>query len=281
MKLLRWGTAGREKPGMLDASGVMRDLSGIVDDIAGATLLPEGLERLRKLDPKTLPAVPGNPRLGPPVGRVPNFLCAGLNYADHAKEAGVAVPREALLFVKSTTCICGPNDDVIIPPGSTKLDWEVELGFVIGKPGAYIKEENWRDHVAGYFVANDVSERAFQLEGTGQWVKGKSNPTFGPLGPWLVTADEVPDPQNLKLWLEVDGHRYQDGTTATMVYGVQYLVSYISRFMALATGDVIITGTPPGVGMGQKPPVWLKAGNVITLGVEGLGTQRQTVVPSR
>lgn len=278
MKLVRWGAAGREKPGLIDGTGVLRDLSGVVDDIAGPVLLPEGLAKLRALDPKSLPAVPGTPRLGAPVGRVPNFLCAGLNYADHAKEAGVEVPREALLFVKHTSCICGPNDDVVVPPGSTKLDWEVELGFVIGKPGAYIKPENWKDHVAGYFVANDVSERAFQLEGTGQWVKGKSNPTFGPLGPWLVTADEVPDPQNLKLWLEVDGKRYQDGSTATMVYGVAYLVSYISRFMALSTGDVIITGTPPGVGLGQKPPVFLKAGQVMTLGVEGLGTQRQKVV---
>lgn len=278
MKLVRWGSAGREKPGLLDEGGVLRDLTGVVDDIAGQTLLPQSLERLRALDSKTLPAVPGKPRLGPPVGRVPNFICAGLNYSDHAKEAGAEVPREPLLFVKATSCICGPNDDVIVPPGAQKLDWEVELGVVIGKPGAYIKEENWRDHVAGYLVANDVSERDYQMGGTGQWVKGKSNPTFGPLGPWLVTPDEVPDPQNLKLWLEVDGKRYQDGSTATMVFGVAHLISFVSRFLALSSGDVIITGTPPGVGLGQKPPVFLRPGQVMTLGVEGLGTQRQRVV---
>jgi 2-keto-4-pentenoate hydratase/2-oxohepta-3-ene-1,7-dioic acid hydratase in catechol pathway len=280
MKLLRWGEAGQERPGLLDRDGILRDLSGLVGDIAGDVLLPEGLDRLRALDAAKLPAVAGRPRLGPPVGQVPNFIAVGLNYADHAKEAGVEVPREPLLFPKHTSCICGPNDPIVIPPGSTKLDWEVELGVVIGRPGRNIPKDAWQDHVAGYLAVNDVSERAFQLEGTGQWYKGKSNPTFGPLGPWLVTADEVPDPQNLKLWLEVDGRRFQNGSTATMVYGVAHLIPYISNFMALASGDIITTGTPPGVGLGHKPPIFLRAGQVVRLGVEGLGEQESKVVPA-
>ncbi len=278
MKLVRWGSEGREKPGLLDGTGVLRDLSAVVADIAGEVLLPDGLKRLAALDPKSLPAVPGTPRLGAPVGRVPNFLCIGLNYADHAAEAGVEVPREPLMFMKSTAAICGPTDDLPIPQGSTKLDWEVELGVVIGKPGENIAPDRWQDHIAGYMAVNDVSERAFQLEGTGQWMKGKSNRCFAPIGPWLVTPDEVPDPQNLKLWLAVDGERMQDGSTATMVYGVAHLISYVSNFMPLMTGDIIITGTPPGVGLGMKPPRFLKAGEVMTLGVEGLGEQRTKVV---
>jgi len=280
MKLVRWGAAGYEKPGLIDREGRLRDLAGVVPDIAGPVLLPEGLAALARLDPKALPVVPGTPRLGPPVGQVPNFLAVGLNYADHAAESGVAVPREPLLFMKSTGCICGPNDDIPIPHGSTKLDWEVELGFVIGKPGEYIAPERWREHIAGYLIANDVSERAFQIEGTAQWMKGKSNSNFGPIGPWLVTADAVADPQNLKLWLEIDGKRMQDGSTATMVYGVAHLVSYISKFMPLLTGDIVTTGTPPGVGLGQKPPRFLRAGEVLRLGVEGLGEQRQKIVQS-
>lgn len=278
MKLVRWGAEGREKPGMIDATGVLRDLSGAVPDIAGAALLPEGLAKLAALDPKTLPAVPGTPRLGPPVGRVPNFLCIGLNYADHAAEAGIELPREPLMFMKSTGAICGPTDDLPVPQGSSKLDWEVELGIVIGKPGENIAPDRWQEHVAGYLACNDVSERAFQLEGTGQWMKGKSNRCFAPIGPWLVTADEVPDPQDLKLWLEVDGERMQDGSTATMVFSVAHLVPYVSKFMPLMTGDIIITGTPPGVGFGMKPPRFLKAGQVMRLGVEGLGEQRTKVV---
>jgi len=277
MKLLRYGNRGQEKPGALDSEGKIRDLSGVVADIAGASLLPNSLEKLRQLDLRTLPPVTGSPRLGPCVGSVGKFLCIGLNYADHAAESGMAVPAEPVLFMKATSAICGPNDQVVIPKGSQKTDWEVELGVVIGKEAKYVREEDALSHVAGYCVINDLSERAFQLEGTGQWVKGKSADTFGPIGPWLVTADEVPDPQRLKLWLDVDGHRYQNGTTSTMVFGVAHLVSYLSRFMSLQPGDIISTGTPPGVGHGQKPPVYLREGNVITLGAEGLGEQRQVV----
>jgi 2,4-diketo-3-deoxy-L-fuconate hydrolase len=278
MKLLRVGTVGEERPAMLDADGALRDLSGLVNDIAGAALLPASIDRLREIDAKSLPLVGGTPRIGACVGGVGKFVCIGLNYSDHAAESGMAVPKEPVVFMKATSCICGPFDEVMIPRGSEKTDWEVELGVVIGKEARYVPEAEALSHVAGYCVVNDVSERAFQLEGTGQWVKGKSADTFGPIGPWLVTADEVADPQALRLWLEVDGKRYQDGSTATMVFGVAHLVSYLSRFMSLQPGDIISTGTPPGVGLGQKPPVYLRAGNVMRLGVEGLGEQRQRVV---
>jgi 2-keto-4-pentenoate hydratase/2-oxohepta-3-ene-1,7-dioic acid hydratase in catechol pathway len=279
MKLLRFGSRGQERPGMLDSKGALRDLSGVVGDIGGSALWPEGLEKLRKINAEDLPLVGGNPRIGPCVGSVGKFICIGLNYSDHAAESGMAVPVEPVVFMKATSSIMGPNDDVMIPRGSEKTDWEVELGVVIGKEARYVSEADALSYVAGYCVVNDLSERAFQLEGTGQWVKGKSADTFGPIGPWLVTADEVPDPQAFNLWLEVDGHRYQNGSTGTMVFGVAYLVSYLSRFMSLQPGDVISTGTPPGVGLGQKPPVYLRAGNVIRLGIGGLGEQRQTVVP--
>jgi len=279
MKLLRFGSRGQEKPGALDSEGQIRDLSGVVADIAGAALLPDSLEGLRQIDLHTLPLVAGSPRLGPCIGSVGKFLCIGLNYSDHAAESSMAVPAEPILFMKATSAICGPNDNVVIPRGSQKTDWEVELGVVIGKETRYVREEDALSHVAGYCVVNDLSERAFQLEGTGQWVKGKSADTFGPIGPWLVTADEVPDPQSLKLWLDVDGHRYQNGSTSTMVFGVAHLVGYLSRFMSLQPGDIISTGTPPGVGLGQKPPTYLRAGNVLMLGIEGLGQQRQLVVP--
>jgi 2-keto-4-pentenoate hydratase/2-oxohepta-3-ene-1,7-dioic acid hydratase in catechol pathway len=278
MKLLRHGLPGREKPGSLDAAGRVRDLSGVVPDISRDALLPESLARLRRLHVEDLPVV-GNPvRIGPCVGHVGKFLCIGLNYSDHAAESGMALPPEPIVFMKATSCICGPNDDVIIPRGSEKTDWEVELGVVIGTPAKYVREADALSHVAGYCVVNDVSERAFQLEGTGQWVKGKSADTFGPIGPWLVTPDEVPDWQNLDLWLDVDGHRYQRGSTKTMVFGVPYLISYLSRFMSLQPGDIISTGTPPGVGLGQRPPVYLRPGNQMRLGVEGLGEQHQSVV---
>lgn len=278
MKLLRYGPAGAEKPGLLDNGGAIRDLSGAVVDIAGDALTPEGLDGLRALDPASLPKVDGNPRIGPCVGDVGKFMCIGLNYSDHAAETGGEVPPEPILFMKANSAISGPNDDVIVPRGSEQTDWEVELGFVIGKPGKYIDEADAMGHVAGYCVVNDVSERNFQIRMEGQWTKGKSCDTFGPLGPWLVTADEVEDPQALALWTEVNGHRYQDGNTNTMVYGVKYLISYLSKFMTLQTGDVVATGTPPGVGMGQKPRVFLKPGDVMRLGVEGLGEQQQKLV---
>jgi 2,4-diketo-3-deoxy-L-fuconate hydrolase len=279
MKLLRVGNIGKERPAVMDAEGGLRDLAAVVGDITGAALVPESLAALRKINPKELPLVPGAPRIGACVGGVGKFICIGLNYSDHAAESGMAVPAEPVVFMKATSAICGPNDDVMIPRGSEKTDWEVELGVVMGKEARYVTEREALSHVAGYCVVNDVSERAFQLEGTGQWVKGKSADTFGPIGPWLVTADEVPDPQALNLWLEVNGRRYQNGSTSTMVFGVAYLVSYLSRFMSLQPGDIISTGTPPGVGLGQKPPVYLRPGNVIRLGVEGLGEQRQIVVP--
>lgn len=278
MKLLRYGTAGAEKPGMLDGDGAIRDLSGAVADIAGDALTPEGLDRLRAVDPASLPKVDGTPRVGPCVGEIGKFMCIGLNYSDHAAETGGEVPPEPILFMKANSAISGANDDVIIPRGSEQTDWEVELGFVIGKPGKYIDEADALSHVAGYCVVNDVSERNFQIRMEGQWTKGKSCDTFGPLGPWLVTADEVKNPQALDLWTEVNGHRYQDGNTNTMVYGVQFLVSYLSKFMTLQSGDVVATGTPPGVGMGQKPRIFLKPGDVMRLGVQGLGEQRQTLV---
>ena len=278
MKLLRYGLPGEERPGMLDAAGNIRDLSSVVPDIAGATLLPATLEKLRSVDPEQLPPVHGNPRIGPCVGKVGKFICIGLNYSDHAAESNMAVPAEPVVFMKATSSIMGPDDNVIIPPGSEKSDWEVELGVVIGKEAKYVKEADALSYVAGYCVVNDLSERAYQLEGTGQWVKGKSADTFGPIGPWLVTTDEITDPQTLKLWLKVDDHQYQNGSTSTMVFGVAHLVSYLSKFMSLQPGDIISTGTPPGVGLGQKPPVYLKPGNVITLGINGLGNQRQEVI---
>jgi len=288
MKLLRYETStsvtsgGQEKPGLLDEAGVLRDLSGIVDDIAGETLLPENIERLRNTDPSTLPKVEGTPRLGPCVGKVGKFICIGLNYSDHAEEAGMTVPPEPIIFAKATSAICGPNDDVIIPHNSVKTDWEVELGVVIGKPAKYVDEASALDHVAGYCVINDVSEREFQIERSGQWVKGKSCDTFGPTGPWLVTPDEVGDPQNLDLWLEVDGKRYQDGNTRTMVFGAAHLVHYLSQFFTLHSGDIISTGTPPGVGLGQKPePIYLHAGQTMQLGIEKLGVQTQYVVADK
>jgi 2-keto-4-pentenoate hydratase/2-oxohepta-3-ene-1,7-dioic acid hydratase in catechol pathway len=278
MKLLRYGSTGQERPAILAADGKLRDLSGVITDLAGEFLLPESIEKLRKVDPSLLPAVEGQPRIGACVGRVGKFICIGLNYSDHAKEAGMVLPVEPVIFMKATSSICGPDDNVAIPRGSKKTDWEVELGVVIGKPGKYVKEEDALSHVAGYCVINDISERAFQMEGTGQWVKGKSADTFGPIGPWLVTPDDVPDPQNLDMWLEVDGHRYQSGSTRTMVFGVAYLISYVSRFMSLQSGDIISTGTPPGVGLGQKPPVYLRPGNRMRLGIGGLGEQNQKVV---
>ena len=281
MKLLRYGSPGREKPGLLDANRTIRDLSGVIADVGGDALLPESLAKLRQLDPTTLPAVDGNPRIGPCVAGVGKFLCVGLNYSDHAAESGMKVPAEPIIFMKATSSIVGPNDELEIPRGSEKTDWEVELGVVIGKTAKYVDEASALDHVAGFCVVHDVSERAFQLEGTGQWVKGKSADTFGPIGPWLVTPDEVPDYDGLDMWLEVDGKKYQNGTTKTMVFGVPYLVSYLSRFMSLRPGDIISTGTPPGVGHGMKPPVYLRAGNEVRLGVARLGEQRQRVVAAR
>ncbi len=279
MKLLRYGPRGHEKPGLLDADGRIRDLSGVVDDIAGDALAPAALARLRALRHDDLPRVPGTPRIGACVGRVGKFVCIGLNYADHAAETGAAPPAEPVVFGKWTSAICGPDDDIEIPRGSRKTDWEVELGVVVGRGGRYIDEADAMDHVAGYCVVNDVSERAFQLEGTGTWDKGKGCDSFGPIGPWLVTADEVADPHALRLWLEVDGHRYQDGNTRTMIFRVPFLVSYLSRFMRLEPGDVISTGTPPGVGLGQKPePVYLRPGQAIRLGIDGLGEQHQRTV---
>lgn len=278
MRLLRYGPAGAEKPGMLDSDGAIRDLSGVVSDLAGDALLPASLDKLKTIDPSTLPKVDGNPRLGPCVGDVGKFMCIGLNYSDHAAETGGEVPKEPILFMKANSAISGPNDNVIIPRNSEQTDWEVELGFVIGKPAKYISEADALSHVAGYCVVNDVSERNFQIRMEGQWTKGKSCDTFGPLGPWLVTADEVEDPQALDLWTEVNGHRYQDGSTKTMVYGVAFLISYLSKFMTLQPGDVVATGTPPGVGMGQNPRVFLKPGDVMRLGVQGLGEQQQTLV---
>jgi len=276
MKLLRYGEVGSERPGLLDADGTIRDLSAHVADIAGTVLHPASLEMLGKLDPKSLPAVPGKPRLGACVAGTGKFICIGLNYSDHAAETGATVPSEPIIFMKASSAIVGPDDDVLIPRGSVKTDWEVELAVVIGKTAKYVSEADALDYVAGYCVAHDVSERAFQAERQGQWTKGKSCDTFGPTGPWLVTKDEVADPQNLKMWLTVNGKTMQNGSTKTMVYGVKYLVSYLSQFMSLHPGDIISTGTPPGVGLGMKPPVFLKAGDVVELGIEGLGQQKQT-----
>jgi 2,4-didehydro-3-deoxy-L-rhamnonate hydrolase len=282
MKLLRYGPKGTEKPGLLDANGQVRDLSAHVADIGGAALSPDGLQRLAALDPASLPLVPGTPqkdlRLGPCVGGTRKFICIGLNYADHAAETGAAIPTEPVVFNKWITAMCGPDDDVEIPKGSAKTDWEVELGVIIGTGGKYIDEAKALDHVAGYCVINDVSEREYQIERGGTWDKGKGCDTFGPTGPWLVTKDEAGDVANLKMWLDVDAHRYQNGTTATMIFGVAHIVSYLSRFMSLEPGDVISTGTPPGVGLGQKPPVYLKGGEVMRLGIENLGSQTQRVI---
>lgn len=278
MKLVRFGSQGQEKPGILDSHGKVRDLSAVIDDIAGDLLSDEALQKLRGMDLSSLPEVSPEIRLGPCVGRVGKFICIGLNYSDHAAETGAEVPPEPVIFNKWTSAICGPNDDVEIPRHSTKTDWEVELGVIIGKGGRYIDEADAMSHVAGFCVVNDVSEREFQLERSGTWDKGKGCDTFGPLGPWLVTRDEVADPHRLSMWLEVDGKRYQDGNTRTMVYQVPFLISYLSRFMSLQPGDVISTGTPPGVGMGQKPPVYLRDGQQMRLGIEGLGEQQQRVV---
>jgi 2-keto-4-pentenoate hydratase/2-oxohepta-3-ene-1,7-dioic acid hydratase in catechol pathway len=278
MKLVRYGQPGAERPAILDAQGVLRDLSSIVSDIAGAALLPENLARIRAVDPAVLPAVEGTPRIGACVGQVGKFVCVGLNYTDHAAESGMAIPDEPVLFMKPPNCIVGPYDSVEIPRDSTKTDWEVELGIVIGKPAKYVSVEDAYAHVAGYCVVNDVSERGFQLERGGQWDKGKGCDTFGPIGPWLVTTDEITDPHVLDMWLEVDGKRYQNGSTRTMIFSVPTIVSYISQFMSLQPGDIITTGTPPGVGLGQKPPVYLKAGQTMRLAISGLGEQQQTTV---
>jgi 2,4-diketo-3-deoxy-L-fuconate hydrolase len=278
MKLLRYGPAGQEKPGMLDRDGKIRDLSGAVRDIDGETLSPVSLDRLRRLDPATLPLVSGSPRIGPCVGNVPKVLAIGLNYRKHAEETGAAIPKEPIFFMKATTSICGPNDDTIIPKGSVKTDYEVELGIVIGTKASYVAVHDAPKHIAGYCLVNDVSEREFQIERGGQWTKGKSADTFCPIGPWLVTADEVPDPGALALWTEVNGERRQNSNTADLIFGVDHIVSYVSHFMTLLPGDVIPTGTPSGVGLGFKPPRFLKAGDRVRLSVEGLGEQNQRLV---
>jgi 2,4-didehydro-3-deoxy-L-rhamnonate hydrolase len=278
MKLLRYGPKGMERPGMLDNAGVVRDLSGVLPDLRAADLSKASLARLAAIDPTTLPAVREPGRIAPPWANVGKFLCVGLNYSYHAAESGMAVPSEPVLFMKATSCVIGANDPVVLPRESVKSDWEVELGVVIGSTARYVGIEEALEHVAGYCVVNDLSEREYQLERGGQWDKGKGCDTFGPIGPWLVTADEVPDPQNLDMWLDVNGHRFQTGNTKTMVFGVAHLVSYISKFMTLNPGDIISTGTPPGVGLGQKPdPIYLKPGDTMRLGISGLGEQRQTV----
>ena len=279
MKLVRFGRAGREKPGLVDSAGKIRDISEHVPELSGTSLSRKALAKLRRLKPEKLPLVRGRPRLGSCVGRVGNFIAVGLNYADHAAETGAAIPKEPILFNKAPSCIVGPNDDVMLPKASVKTDWEVELAIVIGESASYVPESEAMDVIAGFCICNDVSERAYQIEGTGQWMKGKGCPTFGPLGPWLVTPDEVRDVQKLGMWLEVNGRRMQTGSTATMIFGVKFLVHYISTFMRLEPGDVITTGTPPGVGLGKKPPVFLKSGDIMRLGIEGLGEQKQLVVP--
>ena len=281
MKLLRYGEVGAEKPGMLDEQGDIRDLSTIVSDISPAIIDAGDLDGLKSVDPTSLPRVEGNPRLGPCVGQIGKFVCIGLNYSDHAKETGMPIPTEPIVFMKTTSSISGPDDDIELIRGSVKTDWEVELGIVVGKHTKYVSEENALDHVAGYCVVNDVSERQWQLEQGGQWIKGKSGDTYGPIGPWFVTRDEIPDPQNLDLWLEVNDKRHQDGNTRTMIFPVSTIISYLSQCMSLQPGDVIATGTPPGVGQGMKPPVYLRAGDRLRLGVEGLGIQQQTVIDSQ
>jgi len=277
MKLLRYGPAGKEKPGLLDKDGKIRDLSGVVADITGDVISPKGLARLKKIKPESLPLVRGKPRIGACIANPQKFIAIGLNYSDHAAESGLAVPPEPVVFTKHVSCIVGPNDDVTIPPKSKKSDWEVELGVIIGTRAKNIKKKDALTHVAGYCTINDISEREFQIERSGQWIKGKCYDTFGPIGPWLVTADEVPNPQKLKLWLELNGKRVQDGTTATMVFGVAHLVYYLSQFFTLMPGDIITTGTTPGVGLGMKPPLYLKPGDTMRLGIDGLGEQFQTV----
>ena len=281
MKLLRYGEVGSEKPGMLDEQGDIRDLSTIVSDISPAIIDAGDLDGLKSVDPASLPRVEDNPRLGPCVGRIGKFVCIGLNYSDHAKETGMPIPTEPIVFMKTTSSISGPDDDIELIRGSVKTDWEVELGIVVGKHTKYVSEENALDHVAGYCVVNDVSERQWQLEQGGQWIKGKSGDSYGPIGPWFVTRDEIPDPQNLDLWLEVNDKRHQDGNTRTMIFPVSTIISYLSQCMSLQPGDVIATGTPPGVGQGMKPPVYLRAGDRLRLGVEGLGIQQQTVIDSK
>ncbi len=278
MKLLRYGPMGQEKPGLLDASGTIRDLSGVIPDLAGDALSAAGLARLAALDSASLPAVGGNPRLGPPVSGMKNFVCIGLNYADHAAETGAAIPKEPIVFLKSLGALCGPNDDVMIPKNSVKTDWEVELAIIIGSTAKCVSEDEAMNHVAGYAVCNDVSEREWQIERGGSWDKGKGCDTFGPLGPWLVTKDEVADPQDLAMTLDVDGVRMQDGSTRTMIFGVRHLVHYVSHFITLHPGDVISTGTPPGVGLGKKPPMFLKAGQTMKLSIQGLGEQAQRTI---
>ncbi|SDD18014.1 2-keto-4-pentenoate hydratase/2-oxohepta-3-ene-1,7-dioic acid hydratase (catechol pathway) [Paracoccus isoporae] len=278
MKLVRFGESGAEKPGVIDAEGRIRDLSQHVGDLAGKEIDPDALSRLAGIEIDSLPLVEGTPRLGPCVAGTGKFICIGLNYADHAAESGMDVPPEPVIFMKASSAICGPNDPIVIPRGSKKTDWEVELAVIIGRHAKYVSEEDAMDYVAGYAVTNDVSEREFQTERAGQWTKGKSCDNFGQIGPWLVTKDEITDPQNLKMWLTVNGETMQDGSSATMVYGVRHLVSYLSQFMSLHPGDVISTGTPPGVGLGMKPPRYLKAGDVVELGIDGLGSQRQDVV---
>jgi 2-keto-4-pentenoate hydratase/2-oxohepta-3-ene-1,7-dioic acid hydratase in catechol pathway len=278
MKLLRYGSKGKEKPGLLDKDGKIRDLSATIADVNPETLAPAALDKLRKLDPVSLPLVSGTPRLGPCLTQIPKIVCVGLNYTDHAKETGAAIPKEPILFMKATSSLSGPNDDVMLPKGSEKTDWEVELGIVIGSVTRYVGEKEALKHIAGYCVVNDVSERAFQIERGGQWTKGKSADTFCPIGPWLVTADEVKDPGKLDLFCEVNGKRMQNGTTANLIFGVAHIVSYISHFMTLMPGDVIPTGTPAGVGLGMKPPLFLKAGDTMRLGISGLGEQQQKVV---
>jgi 2,4-didehydro-3-deoxy-L-rhamnonate hydrolase len=279
MKLVRFGRAGREKSGLVDAAGKIRDISEHVPDLSGACLSRKSLSKLQRLKTEKLPLVGGRPRLGACVGNVGNFIAVGLNFADHAAETGAAIPKEPILFNKAPSCVVGPNDDVMLPKGSEKTDWEVELAIVIGESASYVPEKEAMDVIAGFCICNDVSERAYQMEGTGQWMKGKGCPTFGPLGPWLVTPDEIRDVQKLGMWLEVNGKRMQTGSTATMIFGVKFLVHYISTFMKLEPGDVITTGTPPGVGLGKKPPVFLKPGDIMRLGIEGLGEQKQLVVP--
>lgn len=281
MKLLRFGRVGKERPGLVDAAGKLRDLSAVVPDIDAEQLSPLALARLRRIDPQTLPLVRGTPRIGCPVARVGKFIAIGLNYRDHAIEAGLPIPREPVVFMKAISCIQGPNDPVMLPRGATKMDWEVELGVVIGSRARYVTQKDALQSVAGYCVVNDVSERSYQLERGTQWDKGKGCDTFGPIGPWLVTSDELTQPQKLSLWLDIDGQRVQSGNTKTMIFGVAKLVSYLSEFMTLLPGDVITTGTPPGVGMGMKPPRYLKKGEVMTLGIDALGQQRQLVVPFR
>jgi ureidoglycolate lyase len=281
MKLLRFGPKGREKPGLLDSEGKIRDLSDVVSDIAGDVLTDAGLATVRAIDPASLPLVQGDPRIGPCVGNIGKFVCIGLNYVDHALESNLPVPAEPIVFNKWTSAVCGPNDGVEIPRGAKKTDWEVELGVVIGKPCKYVDEAHALDHVAGYCVINDLSEREWQTERGGTWDKGKGCDTFGPVGPWLVTKDEVPDPQTLSMWLDVNGQRMQTGNTKTMIFGVVDIVSYMSRFMTLLPGDIITTGTPPGVGMGKQPPIFLKPWDVMALGIDGLGEQRQEVIAWR